>query len=378
MAPTGKLFRAASSRRLVASKFVAKATATLNTKKCLAIANRLGDAYLKKLPWKLQELTRRLKQGLVAKGKRHLEPEKATAILGKVLREINAGLHQFVSEATATVDGADAEREARVAVAAAAESKLAELRNAVVDCSRAEKEALQNIDDRRAAISEAKAARQSREMEAKKVQGRKRNLEAIERESYEPLRVAPADGPEGRKCLAGLRRAGKAYGFHKELLSIAPVILRKPLESRHTFEDLIVQQLTSEFAKNAGSLDVHIKHSKEAIMECEEQLQIAEAELANARAVHKEAVQARGAAEAAVVEGRQTLVEAKNCVRKLPADLKRAERSLAQAEACLLKFQRGPRAAFEKALGLAFGAVASMTETRSSYVAETESDTSDP
>merc|ERR1719271_239092 len=128
-------------------------------------------------------------------------------------------------------------------------------------------------------------------MEAKKVQGRKRNLEAIERESYEPLRVAPADGPEGRKCLAGLRRAGKAYGFHKELLSIAPVILRKPLDSRHTFEDLVVRQLASEFAKNATSLDTNIKDSEQAVQECADQMQTAEEELAAAKIAHKKATQ---------------------------------------------------------------------------------------
>merc|ERR1712059_218303 len=70
-------------------------------------------------------------------------------------------------------------------------------------------------------------------------------------------------------------------------------------------------------------------------------------------------------AEAAVVKGSQALAEAKTCVRKLPTDLKRAERSLAQAEARLLKFQQGPRATFESALGLEFGAVAFSAEATS-------------
>lgn len=180
-------------------------------------------------------------------------------------------------------------------------------------------------------------------------------MEVVAQESYEPLKYAPADGPEGAKRLAGLRRAGKAYGFHKELLSIAPVILRKPLDSRHTFEDLVVRQLASEFAKNATSLDTNIKDSEQAVQECADQMQTAEEELAAAKLAHKKATQELRITEAAEIEARQSLADAKTCVRKFPADLKRSERSLAQAEARLAKFRCGPLAAFEKTLGETLG-----------------------
>lgn len=97
-------------------------------------------------------------------------------------------------------------------------------------------------------------------------------------------------------------------------------------------------------------------------MECAQQVETAEAGLADAKLAHKQATRALSLAEAAVVQGSLVLAEAKTGVRKLPADLKRAERNLAQAESRLFKFQQGPRAAFESALGLEYGSMSSMAE----------------
>jgi len=243
------------------------------------------------------------------------------------------------------------------------------------------KDSLKTIDKKKQAIAKAKVVLQSQEVQAKRAQGKKRQLEAVEKETYEPLKYAAADGLEGSKRLATLRRAGKAYGFHKELLSIAPVILRKPLDSRHTFEDLVVRQLASEFNKYASSLGADVKSSEDAVKDCTRQLDSAEEELAAARVVHKKATRDLGNGEVAVLRGSQALADAKNSVRKLPADLKRAERSLAQTEARLLKFQQGPWAAFESALGLEFGAVASRggqaTKVALAFAAETQSSDTD-
>lgn len=365
MAPTGKLLRAATSRRLAANM---KSKATLSTKQCLAIVNKLGNAYLAVQPQKVQELVKRLREGLLAEGARHLEPETATAILWKALREINAGLQKCADEAQATLDGADAEREARVAAAAAAEAKLVELRQAMVQLSRAVRDALKSTECRKMAIAAKRSTRQSHEAQARKIQSRKRQLEEVERESYEPLRRGPANGQEGQKRLSILRRTGKAYGFQKELLSITPVILRKHLDARHTFDGLVVDQLDNEFFKHFSALEASAKDCEKAIMDRTEEMRQAEEELMGARRAHKQAAMELSTAAASLEVGRQALIEAKSCVRRLPADLKRAERSAAKMEARLLNFQRGPRATFEKALGLEFGAVAWIAEAHGSGV----------
>jgi len=365
MAPSGMLLRAATSRRLAANT---KSKASLSTKQCLAIVNKLGNAYLSGQPHKVQELVKRLREGLLAQGMRHLEPETATAILWKALREINAGLQKCAEEAQATLDGADAEREARVAVAAVAEAKLVELRQAMVQLSRAVRDALKMTECRKIVIAAKRSTRQSQEAQVKKIQGRKRQLEEVERDSYEPLRRGPADGQEGQKHLAVLRRTGKAYGFQKELLSIAPVILRKQLDARHTFDGLVVDQLDNEFFKHFSALEASAKDCERAIMEHTEEVRQAEEELMGRRAAHKKAAMELSAAAASVQMGRQALVEAKACVRRLPADLRRAEHCSAKMEARLLSFQRGPRATFEKALGLEFGAVASIEEAHGNGV----------
>jgi len=329
---------------------------------------------MKDMPWKLQELVKHLRQGLVAKGKRHLEPEKATAILWKALREINAGLQNFAKDAQAKLDAADDEREARVANAAAADEKLVELRQVLAERNRAVKDALKTIERTKAAIAAKRATRQSQEAEVKKVQGKKRHLEEVERESYEPLRRAAADGRAGQKQLAILRRTGKAFGFHKELLSIAPGILRKTLSARHSFDALIVCQLDNEFSKHVSSLEANGKNSEKAVLERTSEVREAEEELMEAKATHKKATQELSAAAVSLVEGRQALVAAKSCVRRLPADLKRAMSSAQKMEDRLLRFQRGPRGAFEQALGLEYGAVASIAEAPGNGVGDISMD----
>jgi len=363
MARTGKLLRAATSCRLAIKKIPKLA---LSNKRCLAIVNRLGDTYTTGLPWKSQELVKKLKRGLATNGKRHLDAEKATHILGKALREIDAGLQNLVKEAKIVVEGVDDEHANRLSTVTSSETKLGCLQQAVVACSQSAKDSQQSIYDAKCAISQAKARRQTHLAEAKKVESRKRQLETIAQESYEPLKFAAADGPEGVKRLAALRRAGKAYCFQPELLSIAPVILRKPLDSRHTFEDLVVRQLASEFKKNASSLSTNIKNSESALSECTQQLEIAEAQMTAAKEAYKKATRELTFAEAAVVKERMSLAEAKSSVRRLPAEVKRVERSLAQAQARLLKFQRGPRATYERAVGLHQGDTDDVTEAESS------------
>jgi len=357
MAPTGKLFRAATSRRLATNP---KYKSSLPNKQCLAIVKKLRGVYLSGQPCKLQELVKRLEEGLLAQITIRLEPEKATAILWKVLHETNAGLRKVAEDAQAILDGADGERENRLAAAAAAEAKCALLRHEMAEGSAAVKDAVKVIESRKAAIVTKRAMRQSQESEVKKVQIRKRHLELVEQESYEPLRRGPADGQEGHRHLEVLRRTGKAYGFHKELLSVAPVILRKQLVARHTFDALIVDQLDNEFSKHVSSLEANGIDAKRAVIELTQDVRQAEQDLMEANAVHGQAALRLSAAAAAAAEGQQALVQAKTCVRRLPADLKRAERSAQKMEARFLKFQRGPRATFEKALGLEFGAVGSM------------------
>jgi len=355
MAPLGKMLRAATSHRLnIASTKVPKAV--LTNKKCLAIVNKLSDTCLSGLPRKSQELAKKLRQGLIAKGKRRLEAEKGTFLLGKLLREVNTGLQNVVEEARAEVDGADAERESRTSAAAAAETELAQSKESVIVQSRAVKEALKGIDETKAAIAEVKSTRQSHEVQSRKGLCRKRQLEEVEKQTYEPLKFAAAEGPDGNKRLSVLRRTGKAFNFQNELLSIAPVILRKPLDSRHTFEDLVVRQLASEFNKNVSAISAEIKNSEEAIQQSEQQFQAAEAELAKTRSAHKKATRNLAFAEAAVVKATQAFAEAKAQVRKLPADLKKSAKSLANAEVRLDKFERGPQAAFDAAIQKQFPA----------------------
>jgi hypothetical protein len=336
--------------------------APLTTKTCSAIANRL-DPYLDISPAKSKLLVQRLKQGLASKGKRHLEPEQATSILAKAIREIGGSIQGTMDESQATVDNAEIEKESRTQALATAETLLVDSQQAVRDCKGKLKASLQDIDAKKEGISAAKSARVTHESEAKKIVNRKRQLELIEQESYAPLKDTPAEGVDGRKRLATLRRAGKAFGFHSELLTIAPVVLRKQLDARRTFDEMIVQQLEKEFNKNTIALDANIKESECGAQERIQAMESAEEELLAAKAAHKKAREELAAAETSLVESREALTEAKRRLRVFPAEMKRNARALLIALNRLEKFHRGPLSSFHRAVGhMAIVAPASPTE----------------
>lgn len=365
MAPTGRLLRAATSRRLAV---VSKTKASLTTKRCLNIVNKVGSTYLQGLPPKIQQIVRRLRQGICADTSRQaLGQDKATAILGKLLREISLGLDKLLSQAQKSLDNAATEREARVQAAADAEIKLLALQQDITKQRHRLKDALAFIDAKKTGLTAVKASQQVHEAEVRKLQSRKRQLEQVERDCYEPLKRAGASNHEGGRQMATLRRTGKAYGFHKELLGIAPVVLKKQLDSRRTFDNLILAQLANEFTKHSSALESETKSCEEEALKHSQDVEKAEAELEGAKTLHKKACQVLESMAASVAKAQQEYAEAKASIRKLPADLKRAERTARRVEERLLKFQRGPRAAFEKAMGLEFGAVASLPASSCSH-----------
>jgi len=253
-------------------------------------------------------------------------------------------------KAQAVVEGAEVEKEARAAAQSTAESQLCDLKQAVADQKAVVADSAKAIEEQKAAVQAARAAQRGAEAEVKGSESRKRQLETVEKESYEPLKDSAVAGASGQKRLATLRKFGRDHGFHKELLAVLPAILQKQPDKRRTFDGLCMQQLEVEFARQAGSLDTAARDSEMLVARREDELQAAQDALQEARERQRTSVRELAAAEAALEAGKKSIVEAKRHVRRLPADMKLAERQFVLAEARVEKFRKGPLAAYQKAL----------------------------
>mmetsp|Transcript_38603 Transcript_38603/g.120124 ORF Transcript_38603/g.120124 Transcript_38603/m.120124 type:complete len:384 (-) Transcript_38603:202-1353(-) len=338
--------RPAAAAAVAIDKPKAKAK-PLPAKKCQAIIARLQAAG--ELPESLQLLLRRLDRGLVAKGKRHISEEAGTSILGKAVRGVESTLEDQERTARAAVHGAGAEEEARAAAQAAAEAQLCDLKQAVVEKKAELTESGKAIEEQKAVVQAARAARSSAEAEVRGSEARKRRLEEVERDSFEPLKDSPASGAGGQKRLTTLRKFGRDHGFHAELLSVLPAVLRRQPDKRRTFDGLCLQQLELEFAKQASSLDAAARDSEMRVARQADELEAAQAAMQEAKERQRTATRELAAAEAALEAGKKSVAEARRHAKRLPADRKLAERRFSLAEARVEKFRRGPLAAYRKA-----------------------------
>jgi chromosome segregation ATPase len=316
---------------------------------CAAILAKLDK--IDGLPMKVRTFVDRIRVGLTAKDARHLDAEKAATLLGKALREIGSSLHTRVQERKVAVAGAEHEEKSRQEALTAAADKVSSLRQSAADCKSGMQRAGKEIDTGREKIKGAKSACRSSAGEAEKIQDRKRHLEIAEREAFEPLREAPARGSQGNKRLATLRRTGKAFGFHNELLNVAGIVLKKQLASRRTFDNDVLQNLAREFEKSSTILDVASRESEQAVVARENAVALATECYAAAKASRKQHAADLAVAEQAIVEGLEDLSEAKHHLRSFPTHVKTIVKELERAQHQLDRFCSGPQAMYDKKIG---------------------------
>lgn len=322
--------------------------ASLTVKKSIAIIGKLES--LDELPDSMRKMLGHLRQGLAAKGRRHIDRVSGTVILGKALKSAEKALQDAHEEAQAANTGAEAEKAARAAVALEAEAAVVVLSQAVRDAKAYVGTAGKALGARLEDFKAAKAAHKSAEAKVKVVEQRKQELQSAEQEDYEPMKLAPAGGAEGQKHLSTLSKAGKAYGFHKDLVDVMPAVLRKQPANRRTFDGLVLQQVEVEFARGIGSLDVAVKEGELAAVERACEAQAAQERVALAREEQLRAGKVAADAEASLTAARRSLLEARRLLRGFPAEARRRAKAVGIAEARLAKFLAGPVAAYAKAL----------------------------
>lgn len=292
-------------------------------------------------------------QDAVAQLRRELKCKRISGLtcrFGQVLKIVETALQTKLREAQATVSRSDMEREARVEAQSAAECRIAEVKREIAEQKTSIKSFEKAIDSKRMEVGSAKEAQKSAESDFKTLETRKRQLESAEHDAYGPLKEVAAIGSDGNKRLSTLRRIGKAYNFHEELISVIPAILKKDLDKRRTFDNVVMQQLDVEFAKQQFSLLTNVKDGADIIAERAFAVEEAKQAVRDAQEERKRNATKLASLEAVLQESKEALVAARGRVRAFPADTKRATQELARAKACISKFHKGPLTLFSCSL----------------------------
>jgi len=297
----------------------------------------------------VQALVRRAKRA--AGSKRKEERESAAGLLGQVLAHVDHELETAVSQAQVAVDEAQAEGEALAAAQAEADARFGETKQAVADVKTEIAEAEKAVELASQAIANTKNNKKSVATEVKTVEVQKRQLEDVEANIFRPLKEARVDGSVSKQ-LRQLCKVGEKHGLHRELMTIAPAVLKKQLDKRRTFDNLAVRSLDTEFEKHVKALGSKIKDNEQALAEQEQHLQSQQSALLSARAQRKERRKRLALVEADLGKGQEALALARKKVRKSPTIMKHATCELERAKVRISKFRTGPLATYLRVLPL--------------------------
>merc|ERR1712014_347803 len=127
-------------------------------------------------------------------------------------------------------------------------------KQAVLDSKFELKDASKAISTEARGIAAVDKQLRSVAIKIQKWDNRRRIVKQIEKSAFQPLKEASLHGPAVKKQIQHLRKAGAKIGFDEELMSVAPSVLQKELERRHTFDKFVVQSLDIEFAKRVKEL----------------------------------------------------------------------------------------------------------------------------
>lgn len=327
------------------AKAKAKSTAAgLTGKRCLTILDKLKKVV--SLPKEAQALARQASKA--AKSRKKAEQEKSGSLLGRVLAKVSKTLEEDVSKARLEVDKAEEQQKVCEAEKSEAEIQLKTAQQEVVSCRTKLKESNKLITAETKALATCASSKKAVASEVKLADKECRQLGDVQEKMYQPLKQAHVHGAAARKQINALCKAGQKVGFHKELLGVAPAVLRKELARRRTFDQLVVKSLDAEFAKQAEALRSKLEETQQSLEEQEQTLESKKKAVATAKETVKETSRQIEEATDAVETGRRSLAAAKKKIKGLPSVLKKVQRNYDRVQGRYDKFRGGPLSAYLK------------------------------
>ena len=319
------------------------AKGSLTSRRCLAILERVEK--MCSIPKDIQKIFREAKR--TAKSAKSGDHLKSASLLGTVMAKV---VTAFEEEQRIARDGLEKAKEEEKTLSLQqmeAETQLKNAKQAVLDFKLKLKESTKSIALHTKVLATASADRKSAIQDVKLAEKECQQLQEIQVKTYQPLRESCAgSGSSIRKQINTLCKAGQKVGFHQELLSIAPAVLKKELTRRQTFDQMVLKSLDSEFSKRSLALQSKLEENQQSLTEQERSVE----ETREAVAIAKETVKQTGRqiadAEAQVESSKRSVSQVKKKAKNLPSVLKQAGRKYEQASGKYAKFRSGPLATY--------------------------------
>lgn len=319
-----------------------KARGSLTSRRCLSILERVEKICT--IPKETQQLFREAKRA--AKSRQKTEQEKSASLLGTVMAKV---VNVFEEEVRVAKDGLDKAKEEEKTLAAQqvdAETQLQNAKQAVQDHKTTLKETSKYIVTKTKALASASAERKSVSQDVKLAEKECHQLQQVQEKTYQPLKEAVTVGSTTRKQINLLCKAGQKVGFHQELLSIAPAVLKKELARRQTFDQLVLRSLDSEFSKRSQALLSKLQENRQSLDEQERAMDETQQAVQSAKETVKETGRKISEAEKAVETSKKSVSLIKKKAKTLPSMLKQAGRRYEQVSGRYAKFRSGPLATY--------------------------------
>ena len=312
----------------------------LSSRRCSTILERV-EKMCKALPKEAQGALREAHKAAkkAFKGQDH---EKSADLLGSVIQK---AVRFFEEEMKTARDDLERAQEAEQSVAAEqleVETQLKDARQQVLDFKAKLKESTKCIAKKSHALSEASYERKSVVQELKLAEKEFQKLQDIQEKTYQPLR----EGSASRQQISQLRRAGEKVGFHEQLLSVAPEVLKKELSRRQTFDQLVLRSLDAEFSKKSKGLRSKVEENQQSLQDTDRVLDETREQVLVAKETVKETSRKILESEALVESSRKSVSIVKKKAKSLPSVLKQVNRKFEQASGRYAKFRKGPLATF--------------------------------
>ncbi|CAJ1454975.1 unnamed protein product [Effrenium voratum] len=335
-----------------AAKAVAKAKAKvakaapapgLTSKRCVAILQRVQkDASLPKEA--LQVLRQALK---CAKSGKKEELPKAAGLLGSVMAKAVKAFEEELATARESLEKAKEEHQTMSSQQADAEAQLKSAKQAMVDFKAKLKDSQRFISEETKALANASAERKSALQEVKLAEKDCCHLQQVQEKNYKPLREAEeATTAPSRKQINSLCKAAKKVGFHRELLSVAPAVLKKELTKRQTFDQLVLRSLDAEFSKRSQALQSKLEENQQSLEQQDQAMEEKRQALAAAKEAVKHTARMIVEAETQAESSKRSVQLVAKKAKSVPQMVKQQARKFEAVRSKYQKFRAGPLATY--------------------------------
>ena len=313
---------------------------SLTNRRCLAILERVKK--MCSIPKDVQKVFREAKRA--AQSAKKGDHEKSASLLGTVMAKV---VNIFEEEKRIARDGLEKAKEEEKSISLQqleAETQLKNAKQSVQDFKLKLKESNKSISIQSKALTAAFAERKSAVQEVKLAEKECQQLQDVQVKIYQPLRECC--GSASRKQINMLCKAGQKVGFHQELLSIAPAVLKKELSRRQTFDQMVLKSMDSEFAKHSMALQSKLEDNQNNLNEQERAMEESREAVALSKETAKRASRQIADAEAQVESSKEAVSQVKKKAKTLPSLLKQAGRKYERASGKYAKFRSGPLATY--------------------------------